>query len=60
MKGDTLSIRTANGGGWGNPAERELDRIRDDIKAGFIDVDEAVAAYGVDRKALLTVPDSTG
>jgi N-methylhydantoinase B len=59
MKGDTLSIRTANGGGWGNPAERELDRIREDIKAGFIDVDEAVAAYGVDRKALLTVPDST-
>lgn len=52
MKGDTLSIRTANGGGWGRPAERELARIAADVANELIDIDEAVAIYGVDRQAL--------
>lgn len=53
MKGDTLSIRTANGGGWGNPSERDIDRIVDDVRNELLDIDQAVAIYGVDRDSLL-------
>ncbi len=53
MKGDTLSMRTANGGGWGNPSERDPGRIADDIRNEFLDIDQAVAIYGVDRAKIL-------
>ena len=53
MKGDTLSLRTPNGGGWGDPSERELDRIAEDIRNDLLDVEQAVTIYGVDRGKLL-------
>ena len=53
MKGDTLSLRTANGGGWGDPSERELKRIAEDIRNEFLDIEQALAIYGVDRAELL-------
>ncbi|MBT6210676.1 MAG: hydantoinase B/oxoprolinase family protein, partial [Woeseia sp.] len=53
MKGDTLSMRTANGGGWGNPSEREFSRIVDDVRNEMLDVDQAVEHYGVDRGDVL-------
>ncbi len=53
MKGDTLSVSTPNGGGWGNPADRELGRIVADIKSELLDIEQAIAIYNVDRKLLL-------
>jgi len=53
MKGDTLSMRTANGGGWGDPSEREFGLIVDDVRNEMLDVDQAVKHYGVDRGAIL-------
>ncbi len=47
--GTVISIRTANGGGWGNPAERDPARIATDIRNEMLSLDEGVARYGVDR-----------
>ncbi len=60
MKGDTLSIRTANGGGWGEPAGRDIDRIVADIRCGLLDAEQAIAAYGVDRDKLSAKLESAG
>jgi N-methylhydantoinase B len=35
-KGDVIEIRTAGGGGYGNPVKRERSRIRRDIQNGII------------------------
>lgn len=53
MKGDTLSMRTANGGGWGDPSERDPERIAEDVRSGLLDIDDAVAIYGADRQKLI-------
>ena len=53
MKGDTLSLRTANGGGWGDPLERGLKLIAADIRNDLLDIEEAVSIYGVAREKLL-------
>jgi N-methylhydantoinase B len=42
--GDVLSIRTPGGGGYGDPTERSVERIRRDLRQGKITV-EARGAY---------------
>jgi N-methylhydantoinase B len=44
--GDVVSARSGGGGGWGPPAERERERIADDLINGFLTEDEAVATFG--------------
>jgi N-methylhydantoinase B/oxoprolinase/acetone carboxylase alpha subunit len=46
-------MRTANGGGWGDPSEREFGLIVDDVRNEMLDVDQAVKHYGVDRGEIL-------
>jgi N-methylhydantoinase B len=60
MKGDTLGIRTANGGGWGDPAEREFGRIVNDVRNELLGVEQAISTYGVDRDALLAALEDFG
>jgi N-methylhydantoinase B len=50
--GDVISMHTANGGGWGDPAKRDPKRIAADIHNGMIGLDEAMAQYGVSRTAV--------
>lgn len=52
-RGDIVTIHTPGGGGYGNPLERPLDRVLDDLRRGFITPEQASAAYGV-------VPDDAG
>ena len=40
-------IRSAGGGGWGNPLERDPNRVVDDVRDGFVSVAAARAEYGV-------------
>lgn len=47
--GTVISMHTANGGGWGNPADRDPARIASDIRNGFLNIDKAVSEYGVER-----------
>ena len=45
--GDLVRVRTGAGGGYGPPADREHNAVRDDLKNGYLDPDTARAVYGV-------------
>ena len=40
-------IRTAGGGGWGNPLERDPEKVFNDVIEGFVSVEAARKEYGV-------------
>lgn len=46
--GDWIEVRTPGGGGWGNPLERDRERVARDVVRGYISPAEAVADYGID------------
>ena len=45
-KGEVLSIRTAGGGGYGDPKERSRESIKKDIEDGKISLERAKKVYG--------------
>ncbi|PRD43151.1 hydantoin utilization protein B [Phyllobacterium phragmitis] len=45
--GDVLEIRSAGGGGRGNPQEREIWRVARDVERGYVSVEAAEQGYGV-------------
>lgn len=46
LPGDRAVLETPGGGGFGSPAERDLDAIVDDVRQGFVSSVEAARAYG--------------
>jgi N-methylhydantoinase B len=40
-------IRTAGGGGWGSPLERDPEKVRMDVLEGFVSLEAARNEYGV-------------
>lgn len=46
-KGDVLTLRTSGGGGWGDPAKRDPQKVRLDWKNGIISKEQAEMVYGV-------------
>ena len=46
-KGDRVRIVTSGGGGYGDPLERDLERIAEDVLQGFISASQAAEEYGV-------------
>lgn len=55
--GDGMMIRTAGGGGYGDPCDREVDMVIDDVKDEYVSVEAARRDYGVvitafDRRTL--------
>lgn len=45
--GDIVIVRTAGGGGWGFPWERELEFVLEDVSLGYVSVAGAREDYGV-------------
>ena len=45
--GDRIVFRTAGGGGWGDPLERDPDRVRADVRRKLMSVEVAKRGYGV-------------
>lgn len=45
--GDRVIVRTAGGGGYGPPWQREIDRVCDDLALGYISAESALTDYGV-------------
>ena len=45
--GDTVTLMSAGGGGYGDPYERPVEAVLRDARAGFISIDEARSDYGV-------------
>jgi N-methylhydantoinase B len=47
QKNEVISWRLAGGGGWGDPYERDAERVRRDAIMGYISVEAAQRDYGV-------------
>jgi len=45
--GDLVSVQTGGGGGWGDPLDRDPERVRDDVVAGYVSLEAARREYGV-------------
>lgn len=45
--GDLVSVRTGGGGGWGDPLDREPERVRLDVIRGYVSLESAYRDYGV-------------
>jgi N-methylhydantoinase B len=45
--GDAFKIRSGGGGGYGNPLERPIEQVRDDVRQGYVTVESATELYGV-------------
>jgi N-methylhydantoinase B len=46
-RGDLLRLETCGGGGWGDPLERDPERVRLDVARGFVTAGGAFEDYGV-------------
>jgi len=44
-RGDVVRIVTGNGGGYGNPARRCRQQVLEDLRNGYVSVEEAVNTY---------------
>jgi len=44
---DVISWRLAGGGGWGDPFQRDPERVRQDVVRGYVSLDAAERDYGV-------------
>ena len=47
MKGQVVRVVTTGGGGWGDPLERETERVAQDVIEGRISPQSAKDDYGV-------------
>jgi len=54
-EGDIVSFQTGGGGGWGDPFDRELERVRDDVGNGYVSLERAREDYGVVLREDLSV-----
>lgn len=45
-KGDIVRIMTGGGGGFGNPLERDPEKVREDVENGYISKERAKKIYG--------------
>ena len=50
-KGDVIRIVTGNGGGYGDPKERDREAVLDDVAGGYLAASRAAKIYGVDAKS---------
>ena len=46
-KGEVARLVTATGGGYGSPLERPVERVQDDVKNGYITLEQAERDYGL-------------
>jgi len=45
--GDVVREETAGGGGHGNPLGRDQEKVKEDVRLGYISIDQAASRYGV-------------
>jgi N-methylhydantoinase B len=47
-RGDVVRIETGGGGGWGDPFDREPEKVLADVRGGFVSRERAHRDYGVE------------
>ena len=45
--GDAFRVRSGGGGGYGSPLDRPVDRVREDVRQGYVTATAAAELYGV-------------
>jgi N-methylhydantoinase B len=48
---DIIRVVTATGDGWGDPMERPLELVKQDLKKGCITLEQANEYYGLDKRS---------
>lgn len=48
---DVIQIMTATGAGWGNPKQRDIERVKADLKNGYITPEQADHDYGLAERS---------
>ena len=48
---EIIRVMTATGAGWGDPMQRDLELVKDDLKNGYLTEDQAKRYYGLDKRA---------
>lgn len=58
---DICSFQTGGGGGYGNPLERDPEKVLSDVKNEYISIEEAKETYGViiDQESMMVDKEST-
>jgi N-methylhydantoinase B len=46
-RGEVARLITGTGGGWGDPLERPVEEVVEDVKDGYVTLDQAARDYGV-------------
>lgn len=59
-RGDRVGLRSAGGGGWGHPRDRDPERVREDVLNQLITPEQAEADYGVTTEMDLASRSQTG
>jgi N-methylhydantoinase B len=57
--GDIVRIVSAGAGGWGDPLQREPERVLDDVRRGFVSLQAAREEYGVAIRDGMVAADET-
>jgi N-methylhydantoinase B len=57
QEGDAFRIRAGGGGGYGNPWERPMEKVREDVRQGYVSVKAAAEQYGVVIDAVSFIVD---
>jgi N-methylhydantoinase B/oxoprolinase/acetone carboxylase alpha subunit len=47
-EGDTVLIMTPGGGGYGNPLDRDIEKVVEDVREGYVSIECAKEVYGVE------------
>ena len=47
QQGDVIEFRTPGGGGWGDPLQRPVEAVQQDVRLGLVTVEHALENYGV-------------
>jgi N-methylhydantoinase B len=58
--GDRVVIEIPGGGGYGNPAERDIERIREDVRSELVSREAAERDYGVVISAASDIDGKAG
>jgi N-methylhydantoinase B len=48
---DVIQVMTATGAGWGDPLQRDLALVKEDLKNGYITPEQANRYYGLDERS---------
>jgi N-methylhydantoinase B len=48
---DVIQVMTGTGAGWGDPMERPVELVKQDLKNGYITLEQANRYYGLDKRS---------